>query len=96
MMKTTLYSMEHNISYVPAITLATRDIRSTVGVMRVEVDGMKGIIANLNQDVYSITGQVNSMTWQMGSLDPAVQHIGRDVNRMSGPMRMFNNLNPLD
>jgi hypothetical protein len=36
------------------------------------------------------------MTWQMRGLDPAVQHMGRDVNRMSGPMRMFNIFNPTD
>ena len=96
MMTTTLYGMERNISYVPAITLATKDIRSIVGKMRVEVDGMKGTIANLNHGVYEITNQVSNMTSQISSLDPAVQHIGRDVNRMSGPMRLFNNLNPLD
>lgn len=95
-MRTTLYSMEQNISYVPAITLATRDIRVTVSGMRDEVDGINGTIASLNQEVYGITEQVNGMTRQMSSLDPAVQYIGRDVNRMSGPMRAFNIFNPFD
>ena len=95
-MRTTLYSMELNISYVPAITLSTSDIRNTIGEMRGEVDVMKGTIADLNHEIYGITNQVNNMTWQMSLLDPAVQHIGRDVNRMSGPMRTFNIFNPLD
>jgi len=95
-MRTTLYSMERDISYVPVITLATRDIRGTVGEMRVEVDRMNGTIADLNQEVYGITNQVNSMTWQISSLDPAVQYISRDVNRMSGPMRAFNIFNPFE
>jgi len=95
-MRTTLYSMEHNISYVPAITLATSDIRNSVGVMRSEVNGMRGTVASLNDEVFSITNQVNNITLQMISLDPAVQHIGIDVNRMSGPMRTFNIFNPFD
>lgn len=95
-MRSTIYSMESNISYVPVITQVTRDISGTVGDMRTEVEGMEGIIANLNRDVYGITHQVNNMTGAMRSLDPAVQYIGRDVNRMSGPMRLFNNINPLD
>ena len=81
---------------MPVITQVTRDISGTVGDMSAEVDGMKGIIANLNHDVYGITDQVNNMTGVMRSLEPAVQYIGRDVNRMSGPMRLFNNINPLD
>lgn len=88
--------MENNISYVSAITQVTRDISGTVGVMKIEVDGMKGIIASLNYEVYGITDQVNNMTGQMRLLDPAVQYIGRDVNRMSGPMRLFNDFNPFD
>ncbi|MBG7609224.1 MAG: hypothetical protein IZT55_00005 [Anaerolineae bacterium] len=95
-MRTTLYRMENNISYVSAITQVTRDISGTVGAMKIEVDGMKGIIASLNYEVYGITDQVNNMTGQMRLLDPAVQYIGRDVNRMSGPMRLFNDFNPFD
>jgi hypothetical protein len=96
MMKTTLYSMERNISHVPAITQATTDISNTVSEMRAEVDGMKVTIVKLNHELYGITSQVNNMTWEISSLDPAVQHIGRDVNRMSGPMRTFNIFSPLD
>lgn len=91
-----MHSMERSISYVPAITMATSDIRSTVAEMRAEVDGMKATVASLNRETYSITNQVNDITLQMNLLDPAVQHIGRDVNRMSGPMRMFNKFNPMD
>jgi hypothetical protein len=96
MMRTTLSGMERNISHVPDITLATSDITGTVGEMRVEVDNMQQSIGSLNNQVHGITGQVGNMTWQMRGLDPAVQHMGRDVNRMSGPMRMFNIFNPMD
>lgn len=96
LMKTTLYSMEHNISYVPAITRAIIDMRATVGDMRIEVDAMKRTIASLDHEVYGITNQVHGMTGQMNALDPAVQNMGRDVNRMSGPMRTFNIFNPLN
>jgi len=96
LMKTTMHSMERNIAHMPAVTLATRDIRNTIGGMRTEVDGMKKTVANLNYEVYGITNQVGNMTWQMSQLDPAVRYMGRDVNRMSGPMRMFNQFNPFD
>jgi len=96
LMRTTLTGMERNISHVPAITQATTDITGTVDGMRVEVDGMKQIIGSLSNEVHGVTGQVGNMTWQMRGLDPAVQHMGRDVNRMSGPMRMFNIFNPMD
>lgn len=95
-MKTTLYSMEHNIAYVPLITQTTSSMSDSVGDMRAEVNGMKNIISALNFQVYGVTDKVNNITGQMGELDPAVQHIGRDVNRMSGPMRLFNKFNPLD
>lgn len=95
-MKTTLYDMEHNISHVPAITRATADITGTVGIMRTGVDNMNETIGQLNNEVHATTNQVNNMTWQIRTLDPAVQHMGRDVNRMSGPMRLFNMFNPMD
>ena len=95
-MRTTLSDMEHNISHVPAITLATSDITGSVDGMRIEVANMNQTIGSLNNQVHVVTGQVTNMTWQMRGLDPAVQHMGRDVNRMSGPMRMFNIFNPMD
>lgn len=95
-MKMTLYNMEQNIAYVPVITLTTSNMSNTVGGMRAEVDGMKDIIAGLNFQVYGITDKMSNITGQMSALDPAVQHIGRDVNRMSGPMRLFNKFKPLD
>jgi hypothetical protein len=96
MMKTTLTGMERNISHVPAITLATSDITDTVGGMRGGVYNMQQTIGNLNNEVHAITNQVNNLTWLIRAIDPAVQHMGRDVNRMSGPMRMFNKFNPVN
>lgn len=95
-LKLTIHNMERDMSHMPAITLATRDIRGTIGGMRVEIDGMQNTVANLNYEVHGITNQVSNITWQMSLLDPAVRHMGRDINRMSGPMRMFNNINPFD
>ncbi len=95
-MKTTLYDMEHSVAHVPAITRATADMTGTVGNMHSSVETMQQTIGQLNNEVHVTTGQVGNMTWQIRTLDPAVQHMGRDVNRMSGPMRMFNNMNPFD
>jgi hypothetical protein len=94
--KTTLYTMEHNISFVPAITQVTKGISNTVSGMNTEVGDTRRTVANLNLEITGITNQVNNMTWQIRSIDPAVQHIGRDVYRMSGPIRMFNMFNPID
>ena len=95
-MRTTLSSMERNISHVPEITQATSDIAETVGEMRSEVTSMQGTIGNLDYEVGGITNKVSNMNWQLRTLDPAVQHMGHDVNRMSGPMRLFNIFNPLN
>jgi hypothetical protein len=95
-MKTTLYDMENNVAYVPAITRATTDMTGNVGNMRSSVKTMQQTIGQLNNEVYATTGQVTNMTQHIRTLDPAVQHMGRDVNRMSGPMRMFNIFNPFD
>lgn len=94
-MRTTLSGMERNISHVPAITMATTDITGNVSEMRTGIGNMEKTIGNLRNEVNAITGQVGNMTWQFRSLDPAVQHMGHDVNRMSGPMRMFNMFNPV-
>ena len=64
--------------------------------MHSSVGTMQQTIGKLNNEVHTTTGQVGNMAWQIRTLDPAVQHMGRDVNRMSGPMRMFNIFNPLD
>jgi outer membrane murein-binding lipoprotein Lpp len=93
-MKTTLVGMEGNISHVPAIVQATTDINGSVNEMRTGVGDMQETIGNLNSGVHAITNQVGNMAWQLRALDPAVQHMGHDVNRMSGPMRMFNIFNP--
>lgn len=95
-MRSTLHGMEQNIAHVPIITDATMGIRGSVSGMRTDVTAMNGTIAGLNQEVYGITRQVNGMNQEFRSIDPAIQYIGRDVYRMSGPMRMFNDLNPLD
>jgi len=95
-MKTTLYNMEHNVAHVPAITRATADMTGNVGIMRGSVGSMQKTIAQLRNEVHATTGQVTNITLQIRTLDPAVQHMGRDVNRMSGPMRMFNLFNPMD
>jgi methyl-accepting chemotaxis protein len=95
-MRTTLHSMESNVSYMPVITRATSDIRNNMAEMRTEVDNMSETMSSLNIEVLGITGQVNNMTMQIRLIDPAVQHIGRDVYRMSGPARMVNKFNPFD
>ena len=95
-MRKTLYGMERDIAYVPAITHATIGIRNTVGGMRTQVGGMQETITDLNGEVYTITSNVSNINLQLRTLDPAVQHIGRDVYRISGPMRLFNDFNPFD
>ena len=94
--KTTIYDMEHNVAHVPAITRTTADMTGTVGIMRSSVETMQQTIGRLDNEVHATTGLVGNMTWHIRTLDPAVQHMGRDVNRMSGPMRMFNIINPFN
>jgi outer membrane murein-binding lipoprotein Lpp len=95
-MKTTLYGMEKYVAHVPSITRATVDMTGNVGIMHTSVETMQQTIGQLNNEVHVTTGQVTNMTRHIRTLDPAVQHLGTDVNRMSGPMRMFNIFNPFD
>jgi methyl-accepting chemotaxis protein len=94
-MRSTLSGMERNIAHVPAITRATTDITTNVGEMRSGVDNMHETMGKLSNEVHAINSQVGNMSWQLRSLDPAIQNMGHDVNRMSGPMRMFNIFNPV-
>lgn len=95
-MRASVHDMEGNIAYVPVITQNTQRMSYTVNIMRHEVENMKGTISSLNNRVFDITNEMDGITQQISELDPAVEYMGRDVNRMSGPMRLFNKFNPME
>ena len=94
--RSTMNEMENDIAYLPAITTSTLNIGGSVKDMNSEVVGINETITNLNYKVHGITNNVSGMNQIFRSIDPAVQNIGRDVYRSTGPMRLFNDLNPME
>jgi hypothetical protein len=55
---------------------------------------MSGRVSHLQNNMIGITRNVDQMTQTFRGLDGTVQNMGVDVNKMSGPSRMFNNMMP--
>jgi len=89
--------MDAMIDALETMNMEFSSMSEDMGLMRTTISGMERNISHVPAiTLHGITGHVGNLTWQMRGIDPAVQHMGRDVNRMSGPMRMFNIINPMD
>jgi hypothetical protein len=55
---------------------------------------MSGWISHLENNLTGITGNMDQMTHTFRGVDGTVQNMGADINKMSGPSRMFNNMMP--
>ncbi len=89
-----LVVMEGRVAEIDTLASHTSAIAGSM----LSVDRSMGLItddvAALRQEVDGITAQVQQMQGEFRGLEPTVHGIGRDVHRMGGPMRLFNDLNP--
>lgn len=89
-----LESMDRNVSYVPAIADETGTMQRTVDRLRSESQAMSERISYLESNVTGITGNLDQITHTFRGVDSTVQNMGLDINKPSGPSRMFNNMMP--
>lgn len=93
-MQVVLQAMDRNVAYLPGIVKETGNIQGVVEMLRGDVHAMSERVSHLQTNMTGITGNVDQMTQTFRGLDDTVQNMGVDVNKMSGPSRMFNNMMP--
>ena len=93
-MKVLLKEIDRNITYLPGIVDETGNMKDVVQIMRGDIGAISGSVTNLQINLTGITGNVDQMTQTFLSLDKTMQHLGTDVNNLSGPSRMFNKIMP--
>ena len=93
-MQAVIKHMDKNIAYLPGIVDETGTMSEIVHIMRGDIGVISSSVIKLQINVSDITGDMDHMTQTFRSLDGTVQHLGVDINKMSGPSRMFNNIMP--
>jgi uncharacterized protein YoxC len=94
-MRHTMDTMNTHISLLPIIASETSLMTVTVGSLEGTVSTMSGEVGTINQGIGNITQDVGQMTGTFRVLEPTVQGIGRNVNQMSKPMKMFQQMMPM-
>ncbi|GAB6042295.1 hypothetical protein [Endothiovibrio diazotrophicus] len=94
-MRRTVERMERDVQAVTPIT-------TDVGRMREEMERMDGHVAAIDQRLQHVNGNmvqigqdVGAMSRHLVVMQRNIDHIGGSVHRMSAPMKMFNQMNPL-
>ena len=93
-MQVVIKQIDRNITYLPGIVDETSAMKDVVQVMRGDIGAISGSVANLQINLTGITGNVDNMTQTFRGLDNTMQHLGVDINKMSGPSKMFNKMMP--
>jgi len=93
-MQTVITQMDKNITYLPGIVDETDTMKEVIQIMRGDIGDISGSVTNLQINLTGITSNVDHMTQTFRGLDNTMQHLGVDINKMSTPSRMFNNMMP--
>lgn len=93
-MRLVLKRMDKNIMYLPGIVNETDEIANVMHIMRDDIAEITGSVNKLQTNVSDIGGDVDHMTQTFRGLDTTMQHLGVDINNMSGPSKVFNKMMP--
>jgi methyl-accepting chemotaxis protein len=93
-MQDVLQAMDRNVAYLPGIVTETSKMQGVVELLRSDTHDMSERVSHLQVNLTGITGNMDQMTQTFRGLEGTVQNMGVDVNKMSGPSRMFNNMMP--
>ena len=93
-MTATVRTMKQNVSFMPAMVDETTKMRTSVSTLNHNITGMTGKVSGIQTSMTGITGDIGHMTHTFRMLDPAVQNMGTDINKLSKPSRMFNSIMP--
>jgi methyl-accepting chemotaxis protein len=89
-----LKQMDRNVTYLPDIVDETSAMKDMMQVMRADIGAVSGSVANLQGTLTGITENVDHMTHTFRGLDHTMRYIDADLNKISGPSRMFNKTMP--
>ena len=93
-MKDSILEMESNISPLPLMVGEMSRMRGSVRELTGSTNSLSLRMDNLDTNMASITQSVTRMTSSFALINQTVGVMGADVNRMSGPMRVFNSMTP--
>lgn len=91
-----LHKMDEHVGNMNVVGDETAEMRRLVLKLNDQMDTMAATISSIDARMGGLTGQVGAMTANFRYLSPAVQGMGVDFNRMSGPMRMLNEMMPFN
>jgi hypothetical protein len=93
-MKDAILEMENNISPLPIMTGEMHRMQGSVRDLTGTTNSLSLRMDNLDTNLASVTQSVTRMTSSFAFINQTVGIMGADVNRMSGPMRVFNSMTP--
>lgn len=94
-MREAITRMDHSVAAMPTIVEEVELMDGTVQQMRGNVLVLSQRLHNINGNMDAITGNIVRMTNGFGAMNQTVFNMGVDINRMSGPMKMFNRMMPI-
>lgn len=86
--------MTEDVSALPGIIREVDSIQGSVGQMSNRIGTMSTRVGTMNTNLGLMTQQVNDMSLSFAVMDDTVMRMMQDVNHLSKPMRMFNQMNP--
>ncbi|MBF0399345.1 MAG: hypothetical protein HQL90_01105 [Magnetococcales bacterium] len=94
-MRTVIVQMDQYMATMPVIVQEVDAMKGTVSALNGHINDIATRMQKIDQGLTSITTHVGNMTATFRVMDGSVHGIGRDVNRISRPMKLFNNMSPL-
>lgn len=94
-MERTVLDMENYMSTLSEIIANVDHVHGSVADMTGDVGQMGEALAAIDSDLGRVSATVADMRDSFAVMEHRVREMGRDVNRMSQPMRLFNQFNPL-
>ncbi|MBF0425666.1 MAG: hypothetical protein HQL66_07595 [Magnetococcales bacterium] len=95
-------TMQHEVGAIgakvhamPVITSEVVKMQESMQRLGDNVESISGLMNGITRNLGEITGDVNRMSYTFQAMDHQVSGIGAGVNRMSGPMKMFNSIMPV-
>jgi hypothetical protein len=86
--------MRDNMIAMPDMVAHVDGIHGSVTAITADVGGMAGALSAIDADVANMNLGVSDMRYSFEVMELSVRQMGGDVNRMSGPFRLFNQINP--
>lgn len=94
-MKEAILEMESHVAQMPVMSREMDGMQGSVREMTQTLGDLSQRMRSLDANMAAITQSVGRMTATFAVMNQTVGGMGHDVNRMTGPLRTFNAINPL-